>query len=432
MHALLSTIGSRGDVQPLVALAIQLRALGHTARLCVPPDFREWIEALGFDVRPIGPELRKLTASAAATIARPPLTLEQRRQMAEASVTAQFETVRQAAQDCDIVVGATALQIAARSVAQVLHIPYVFAAFCPNVLPSPHHAPPPLPALPGQSAPATNDNRELWVRDTERFNNLFGDSLNAHRARLGLQPVDDVRTHVLTERPWLASDKTLGPWPDSNSATVFQTGAWIIEDDRPLSTDLERFLDDGAPPVYFGFGSIRATPDLSRVMIESARAVGRRVIVSRGWADLAPIDDAPDCLTIDEVNQQALFRRVAAVVHHGGAGTTTAAALSAAPQLIIPQMYDQHYWAKRVEELGIGTAHAAGAPTVESLTPALERTLESHVAARAAEVAPMIRTDGARVAAESVAERVISDRAASKHVNAARHVDSAPVQSTCQ
>ena len=107
-----------------------------------------------------------------------------------------------------------------------------------------------------------------------------------------------------------------------------------------------------------------------------------------------------DCLAIGEVNQQALFRRVAAVVHHGGAGTTHAAARAGAPQLIIPQHYDQYYWAKRVEELGIGTAHASSAPTTESLTAALARVIDPAVAGRARSVARQMRDDGARIAAE--------------------------------
>lgn len=76
-------------------------------------------------------------------------------------------------------------------------------------------------------------------------------------------------------------------------------------------------------------------------MITSARAmIGRRAIIARGWADLSLVDNEPDCLVIGEVNQQALFKRVAAVVHHGGAGTTTIATLAGAPQVVIPQMYD--------------------------------------------------------------------------------------------
>ena len=159
------------------------------------------------------------------------------------------------------------------------------------------------------------------------------------------------------------------------------------------------FLEAGDPPVYFGFGRIRAPEGLSRVMVESARALGLRAIVSRGWADLSLLDDEPDCLAIGEVNQQALFKRVAAAVHHGGSGTATAAARAGAPQVVIPQHYDQHYWAQRVHDLGIGTAHAPGTPTADSLTSALERTLQPDVAARARFIATTVRSDGAHTAA---------------------------------
>jgi vancomycin aglycone glucosyltransferase len=401
MRVLLSTIGSRGDVQPLVALALQLRVLGQEVRLCVPPDFRDWIDSLGIPVTPIGPELRKTTASSPpATPALP--SPERRRQLAEATVATQFETIAAAAQGADIIVAATALQIAARSVAERMGIPYVFTAYCPTVLPSAHHAPPPLPPLPGQApAPATADNSELWARDAERFNDLFGNALNSHRASMGLAPVGDARGHIFTDRPWLAADPTLGPWPDPADQTVFQTGAWILPDDRPLSAEVETFLDAGEAPVYFGFGSMRAPQDLGQVMIQTARALGRRAIVSRGWADVSlPVDDEPDCLVIGEVNQQALFKRVAAVVHHGGAGTTTAAALAGAPQVIVPQLYDQHYWAQRVRHLGIGAAHAPGTPTADSLASALDRTLHPGVAARARSIATAVRTDGTEVAAQ--------------------------------
>jgi vancomycin aglycone glucosyltransferase len=401
MRVLLSTIGSRGDVQPLVALALALQARGQEVRLCVPPDFRGWIEGLGMGVTPIGPEVRP-TGKADPSAARP--SPEQVRGMMEGTVAAQFATITEAARGCDLIVGATALQIAAPSVAEAMGIPYVFAAYCPAVLPSPHHAPPVLAML-GDAPAERADYSEPWRQDAERWNATWGPLLNPHRRALGLDPVDDVRGHVLTGRPWLAADPTLAPWPDPSDEAVFQTGAWILPDDRPLAPELEAFLDAGEPPVYFGFGSIRAPGGLSRVMIDSARALGRRAIVSRGWAELAPVDDAPDCLAIGEVNQQALFGRVAAVVHHGGAGTTTAAARAGAPQVVIPQHYDQHYWARRVHELGIGTAHAPGAPATASLTRALEQALRPDVAARARSIATAVRGDGAEVAAE----RLISD-----------------------
>lgn len=402
MRVLLSTIGSRGDVQPLLALALQVRDLGQEVRMCVPPDFRDWIEGLGIPVTPIGPELRQLTAGPAATLPSP----ERLRQLAEETVGMQFEAIAKAAHGCDFIVAATALQIAARSVAEVEGAGYVFAAYCPEVLPSPYHPPPPLPPIAGQPpTPPTADNRELWARNADRFNNTFGRQLNSHRAAVGLLPVTDVSSHIFTDQPWLAADPVLGPWPDPADPAVFQSGAWILADERPLPPELERFLEAGDEPVYFGLGSMRAPGDVSQVIIHAVRELGRRVVLSRGWAGLSLLDGGPDCFGIEEVNQQALFRRVAAAVHHGGAGTTTTAALAGAPQVVIPQTYDQQYWGRRVEELGIGAAHSRGVPAVDSLAAALERALQREVADRATSTASRVRQDGAtRAARRLIAE----------------------------
>lgn len=184
------------------------------------------------------------------------------------------------------------------------------------------------------------------------------------------------------------------------------TGAWILPDERPLPAELEAFLDAGTPPVYVGFGSMRAPKDIARAAIDAIQAQGRRVLVARGWAELALIDDRDDCLAVGEVNQQQLFRRVAAVEHHGGAGTTTTAARAGAPQVVVPQMADQPYWAGRVAELRIGAAHDGPTPTTESPSAALRAALTPQTRARATVVAGTIRTDGATVAAQLLLEAV--------------------------
>jgi vancomycin aglycone glucosyltransferase len=135
-------------------------------------------------------------------------------------------------------------------------------------------------------------------------------------------------------------------------------------------------------------------------MIQAARELGRRAIVSRGWFDDSLVASEGDCISIGEVNVHALFPRVAAVVHHGGAGTTTAAALAGVPQVVIPNHYDQHYWAQRVHTLGIGMAHAAGAPTSDSLASALAQSLRPEVPGRARDLAGAVRRDGTTVAGE--------------------------------
>ncbi|MBX7186059.1 MAG: glycosyltransferase [Vicinamibacteria bacterium] len=399
MRILLSTIGSRGDVQPMAGLAVELRELGEEVRLCAPPDFRDWVERLDLPFFPIGSEVRS-TAKALPQGAPSRPTPEQIRQMLEGTVATQFETIPKAAEGCDVIVAGNALQIAARSVAERLGIRYVFAAYCPVTLPSSQHAPPAVMAWTPRDPNAGND--ALWAEDAERWSERWGPALNRHRAAMGLAPVADVRSHILTDTPWLAADPSLAPWPASDDPGVFQTGAWILHDRRPLPPDLEAFLDDGEPPVYFGFGSVGAPRDFGVIALESARGLKRRAIVSRGWADVAAPLDAADCISIGEVNHQALFPRVAAVVHHGGAGTTTAAARAGTPQVVIPQHYDQPYWAERVHALGIGAAHASGVPTVESLTNALSAALEPQVAASARTLASRMRGDGARIAARSL------------------------------
>jgi vancomycin aglycone glucosyltransferase len=394
MRVLLSTVGTRGEIQPAVGLVTQLRALGQEAVVCAPPDFRHWVQDLGIPFVPVGPELRG-TAKQGGKVAA--LTPEQRGQLIEGTVAAQFAAVAAAADGCDAVVGGGALAIAAHSIAEQRGIGYVYAGFCPITLPSAHHAPPTYGILGQQPPDGTVDNRTLWAQDAQRWNESWNAPLNAQRAAIGLTPVTDVRSHIFTDRPWLAADPTVAPWPGNRD--VFQTGAWILPDRRPLPSELEAFLEAGEPPVYFGLGSMRAPQDITKTLIETVRALGRRTIVSRGWADLSPMDGEPDCLSIGEVNHRALFRRVAAVVHHGGAGTTTTAAGAGAPQVVIPQTYDQFYFARRVEQLGIGSAHPSSEPTTDSLLAVLGRALEPDVAAAARTVAAAVRTDGALIAA---------------------------------
>ena len=181
---------------------------------------------------------------------------------------------------------------------------------------------------------------------------------------------------------------------------MVQTGAWMLPDERPLPAELVAFLDAGTPPVYVGFGSMRVPTGHRPGGHRGDPRAGPPALVSRGWADLALIDDRDDCFAVGEVNHQALFGRVAAVVHHGGAGTTTTAARAGAPQVVVPQLGDQPYWAGRVAALGLGAAHDSPTPTTESLSAAFRTALAPETRARANALAATIRTDGAAVAAK--------------------------------
>jgi vancomycin aglycone glucosyltransferase len=393
MRVLLSTYGGRGDVEPLVGLAVALRALGAEALVCAPPDWAQRLAEFGVPLVPIGPPVRALVHGAT----RPSVADVPRR--AAELIAEQFAKLPAVARGCDAVVATGLFPVAAsaRSVAEKLGIRFVFAAYCPIYLPSPLQRPQPLPGRP--VPPDVTDRRVLNDLDIQNYNALYGDALNTHRASIGLPPVDNVRDHIITDRPWLAADPVLGPWPEHDGLDVTQTGAWIVPDQRPLPPDLEAFLNAGPPPVYVGFGSMPAPNDIARMAIDAIRAQGRRALIARGWADIVPIDDRDDCFALGDVNQQVLFGRVAAVVHHGGAGTTTTAARAGAPQVVMPQMADQPYWAGRVADLGIGAAHDGPTPTTESLSAALATALDPDTRSRANAVAASVRGDGATVAA---------------------------------
>ncbi|MET9699594.1 glycosyltransferase [Streptomyces sp. NPDC006529] len=416
MRVLLSTWGSRGDVEPLAALAVALREQGAEALLCAPPDeeFAAVAARVGVPLVPLGPSVRSVVSGP-----RPP-TAKDAFRLAPELVAARFETLTAAAEGCDVLLATGLMPAGARDVAEQLGLGYVYACFHTSGLPSREFRP---AARPGHgSAGDESDHRALWEEDARRVDALYREALNGHRAALGLPPVAGVRDHVFGDRPWLAADPTLWPAHDTMDLDLVRTGAWILPDDRPLPPDLEAFLAAGPPPVYVGFGSMaaHAPQDIARTALETGRALGRRVLLARGWAELTPAADAvsaadavpdpdparaaaehapADFFVVGDVNHQALFRRVAAVVHHGGAGTTTTAARAGAPQVVLPRIVDQPRWAARVAELGIGAAHHAPDPTTDSLSAALRTALAPETLARARSVAATIRTDGAAVAA---------------------------------
>jgi vancomycin aglycone glucosyltransferase len=406
MRVLLSTFGSRGDVQPVLALAVELRAFGVDARVSAPAD--EEFQQLFADAHvPLLPAF----AAARTWLAE---VMPQRKRLSLPDLAAKVMMSQYAAVDaavdafgapgCDamLTTGLFSSVIAAHAVAEKRNLRYVHAAYCPFYLPSPHHRPLEYPGYPHPLG--VTDNQVLWNLNSQVMDEIFGTSLNKLRASIGLAPLDNVRDHVFTERPLLAADPVLAPWRQPSTLDVVQTGAWILRDERPLGAELEAFLDAGEPPVYVGFGSLTAPNDFARIAIEAVRAQGRRVLMLRGWAELGLVDAQDDCFLIGEVNQQALFPRVAAVVHHGGAGTTTAAACAGVPQVIVPQMGDQPYWAERVQMLGIGVAHAGAAPTVGSLAAVLESALSSGTRTQAAAIARTMCRKGALRAARLLKE----------------------------
>jgi UDP:flavonoid glycosyltransferase YjiC (YdhE family) len=260
-------------------------------------------------------------------------------------------------------------------------------------------------------------NRLSWVINEWIWCRILIGTLNRARASRGLKPLRRIWNNLISARPIVACDPALAPAPsDWPGPPLDQPGAMFALERAPLSPEVSGFLDRGPPPVYLGFGSMsdrdpRAT---TARLLEAVRRTGVRAVVSRGWAGL-DADQAPDgVLFIGPEPHGKLFPRCAAVVHHGGAGTTHAAARAGVPQVVMPHLLDQFYWAHRVALAGVGPGavrrHTADP---EPLAHAIRACVEDRgLQDRARALGARIAGDGADRAAQLLERVAAGERSA--------------------
>ena len=348
MRILLASHGTRGDVQPIVALGVALKARGHVVRLVAPANFVAWVQSYGLDMQSDGIDVEALLRSSGTGLR----SLSWQMGYLSHITPLLFDPVARASEDCELIVCA-GIHFAAASVAQWRNVPYVHAVFCPCA--TPNSATPP-PNIHRQTLPRWL-NRFLWQVGGPLADFALRGPINRGRTTLGLAALDNPISQILKGRTILAADRDLGPPPDDAPRYAVSTDAWVLDEPGTLDAPVDAFLRQGPAPIYIGFGSMIAprAPELVAQAVAAVRAVGRRALIAGGWAALnRHIKAADDVLTIDNVPHCLIFPRVAATVHHGGAGTTTAAARAGVPQVLLPHILDQYYWADRVATLGLG------------------------------------------------------------------------------
>src|SRR5581483_1376600 len=206
MRVLLAPHGTRGDVQPMLALAVALRARGHRVSFVAPDNFVPWLRASGFESAPNGIDAERLLRSAGAALDS---MRWQARHFADVLIPTLFESVGRATPDAELIVGA-GVQMAAASIAEARGIPYASAVFCPCVVPS--GASPP-PTVRTQTLPSWM-NRALWFAGRPVADWLLRRPINRQRARLGLAPDPAPMTTMMGELVVVAADRDLAPLPD--------------------------------------------------------------------------------------------------------------------------------------------------------------------------------------------------------------------------
>jgi len=399
MRILLVSHGTRGDVQPIVALGVALKARGHLVQLVAPANFVTWVRGCGLDMQSDGVDVEALLRSSGTGLQ----SLSWQMRYLSQTTPLLFEPVARASEGCEVIVCA-GIQFAAASVAQWRNVPYAHVVFCPCA--TPNSATPP-PNVHTQTLPRWI-NRLLWQAGGPLADLALRGPINRGRATLGLEALDNPISQILNGRTILAADPDLGPPPDDAPKGAMTTDAWVLEEPGALDARVEAFLRQGPAPIYIGFGSMIAprAPELVAQAVAAVRAIGRRAVIAGGWAALeAHIQEADDVITVDNVPHSLIFPKVAAAVHHGGAGTTTAAARAGVPQILLPHILDQYYWAHRVEVLGLGPpAVPVERVTVELLRDRMSRGVnDPDIQDRVKRLAPLVRArNGVAAAVEKL------------------------------
>ncbi|MDJ0944944.1 MAG: glycosyltransferase [Kiloniellales bacterium] len=416
MRILILTFGSRGDVQPYVALGAALRGRGHAVTVSTGRGFEAMIEAAGLAAAPLSADIRGLLETEEIKAALHSFAGKLRAWRASrAMMRRQLDDMWQVAQAIapELVVyhpkafGAPLLAIALDCVAVpgFLQPAYVPTRAFPNLI---------FPVA-GLGALGNRLSHTLAHALMRLGTGLVLRDWRRRRPELaGLGPADPVEGHDPRGPGVLrlhAHSRHLVPPPPDWGARERITGYWFTAPDeawRPPEA-LARFLAAGPPPVYVGFGSMPADDAgrITRNVLEALARGGQRGLLATGWGGLAAEPRAEGVLAIEAAPHTWLFPRCAAVVHHGGAGTTHEALRWGRPQVVCPVFGDQPFWGRRIAALGAGPAPLPQKRlTAAALAAALSTAADPAVVARAEALGAELRAEPGVAAAAELLEGV--------------------------
>ncbi|GIU53718.1 glycosyltransferase [Shewanella sp. KT0246] len=400
MNILLLTIGSRGDIEPFIALGVSIQAQGHQVYVCTHERFQSIVEKHGLNYQYLSNELFKLmeggsvesmgslfkgikTAIRLMKLAKPI-----NEQLMVDSIKAGIEV------EPKLVIYHPKC-IVAPSIAEKFNVPAVMALLQPMLVKTSDF---PLIGLPNISGITNRLSYRLaslgfkpYLKQLNLLRNSFlnlpklsdkADVLSMNTGK-AIPVLHAFSKHIVT-RPQ--------DWPQSTAIT----GYWFLQKQNDYSPEktITDFMADGKPPIYIGFGSMSGKDPVktARLVIDAVIKAKVRAIIVTGWGGLK-LDDVPSqVLVTDAVPHDWLFPQVAAVVHHGGAGTTAAGLKAGKPTLICPFFADQPFWGEKIAALGLGpTPIKQKNLTVDNLAEGiLQMVTDQQMQQRAQQVAELL------------------------------------------
>ncbi|TCO28232.1 sterol 3beta-glucosyltransferase [Kribbella steppae] len=412
--------GTRGDIQPALAIGAVLDRRGHSVNLCVNADLADWATRSGLKVTAsdldVGrflqsDEAREILAKGRISTLVRRVTADERR--ADESIA---KAVVETTTDADVIVSTLGMALRGAAVHETIGTP-AMNLYCAPLTPTGQWA---SLASPVRDLRAGWANRLsfkvfhdlLWRQSRPSVDHLC-DQLGAERlsSRPALEAIPSL--HVvspqLVPRPddWGSGQHLVGPaLPDADLRA--RLGETIVP------AGLEDWLDSGSPPVYFGFGSMPVLNPRALVddLIAVTQELGVRGLIGAGWTRYGVRrEELPETLyLVDEhLDHQQVLPRCAAAVHHGGSGTTAAVTRAGIPSVVVSVFLDQPFWGWRLTQTGLGTTFPYRSLTRGRLTRALAEVLAEGYLTRARTFAAIVEPeDGATRAADLIEHQALA------------------------
>ncbi|PBP28023.1 hypothetical protein BUE80_DR000975 [Diplocarpon rosae] len=422
LNIVIQVVGSRGDVQPFVALGQELLAVGHRVRLATHDVFEEFVRSAGLEFYPIGGN----PADLMAYMVKNPGIIPKFATLKSGEISKKRKMVSEMLdgcwRSCTEPDPSTNIPFVAEAI--IANPPSFAHVHCAQALGIPVHLMFTMPWSPTRSFPHPLANVQITDTDPTTTNFLsyglvdlmtwqgLGNVINHWRRNsLNLEPIS-----ALVGAGMLGNLKipftycwspALIPKPFDWPAHIDVCGFFFRN--APEYTpfpELDAFLRAGKPPVYIGFGSIvMDNPDkMTHTIVEAVKSCGVRAIVSEGWSKLGKgVAPHPDILFIGDCPHEWLFKHVSAVVHHGGAGTTACGLLNGRPTAIVPFFGDQPFWANMVAAAGAGPRPIEHKSlSIESLSRAIQVCVNPATILAAKKISEKMKDeDGVRAAVTS-------------------------------
>jgi sterol 3beta-glucosyltransferase len=407
------TAGSRGDIQPYIALGKQLRESGLSVRVATFRNYETFVKSHGLEFHPIRGDVSMVASSESARDARQadnPLKILLSFNQLKLFVFDLQKDFFDACTGSDAIVYHPGVPIG-YFIAEYLKIPSILAT--------------PFPMTPTRAYPALIFYNSVRLR--AQFNLVTHKIFEQIMWSASSSPIKQFWKKQFGHLPEnfacpyskqntsnlptiISCSNYVFPRPRDWSEHVHNTGYWFLDEEvnwEP-SSDLLDFLRKGTPPVYVGFGSIgdsASAIQTTRLVIQALKRSGQRGILVTGWNGMSKIEHIPDeILILESAPHSWLFPRMTAVVHHGGAGTTAAGLRAGVPGIVIPHSNDQFAWGRRVYELGAGSKPVPRKNlTAEKLSEAINFVLAKEVKDTAKDLGTKIQSEkGAEAAAKVI------------------------------